>query len=265
MRNRCYKLILNFLIMILLFSTHANISAYAEITKSDFYKKVICSEAEYGLYQDWDVDRKIMMVGWMQEAGISVDTDQANELFDNAIDAKHKEEIADNIVEGYYGSSRGGAITILDIIGKDMGDYDSWSIEDKAWLTQIQQEDGVFNNRELSGLYVVNLLPDSALGDISQEEAITLAMNASQKAFGFTPSELHNMEWNLFFILSSDMEYRLPGDSNNYCNTLRLWMVRYQSTSGEYSVQIRNDGVILSFSTPESNFFADELLEKTPN
>jgi hypothetical protein len=263
MKSRSSNLFLCLLIPFLLFGMPSFASASIAITKNDLYENVIRSEAEYGLYQDWSVVQKINMVGWMQEAGIAVDAGQINILNDNTTSATQKEIIADDIIESYYGPGRGGAITILDIIGKDAGDYDTWSIEEKAWLTQTQQADGVFNNPDLNTLYVVNLLPDSTMGDITQKEVLKIARDAYQKAFGFTPDELDSMELNLFFILSPDMEYRLPGDPNNYCGTLRLWMVRYQNAAGEYSVQIRNDGVILSLSTPEGNFFADELLEKT--
>lgn len=262
MKSRSRNLFLSLLITLLLFGIPTFTSASAVITKNELYENVIRLEAEYGLYQDWDAGPKITMVGLMQEAGIAVDAGQINVLNDNTTSAAQKEIIADDIIESYYGPGRGGAITILDVMGKTKGDYETWTIEDKAWLTQMQQ---LYHDQNLGSLYPIQFLPDPAQGDILQEEAVAIAQKALIEAFGLTQTFLDQRILCISFGLAQDMYYRLPGNPYDSHGDVRLWSVRFYSVDDpidSYSVDMRNDGVILTLSTPDAHLYcADDILK----
>ena len=143
---------------------HAN-----ALTAEDFYVRVIRQQAESGLIEEWSTEQKIQLVNWIAEAGIDIDDAKLLSLNTKDTSADDKEDIAEALIEKCYGPGRGGAITILDIMGKTKGDYETWTIEDKAWLTQMQQ---LYHDPNLGSLYPIQFLPDTAQGDILQEEAV---------------------------------------------------------------------------------------------
>lgn len=130
---------------------------------------------------------------------------------------------------------------MLDITGRG-----SIVFEDKAWFTEGMQ---TYNSPLLGTLYSVYLLPDASQGDLTQESILRIANRVIEATFG--ESILLDATYTINFVLSKDMEYRLPGDEENQVGTLRLWMVDYKSKANEsFSVHLRNDGIIISVYSP---------------
>ena len=232
------------------------------LTAEDFYLCVIRQQAKSGSIEEWSTEQKILLVNWMAEAGIDIDDVKLLLLNSKDTSADDKEAIAEALIEKCYGPGRGGAITILDIMGKTKGDYETWTIEDKAWLTQMQQ---LYHDPNLGSLYPIQFLPDPAQGDILQEEAIAIAQKALINAFGLTQAFLDQRILCISFGLAQDMYYRLPGNQYDSHGDVRLWSVRFYSVDDpidSYSVDMRNDGVILTLSTPDAHlYYADDILK----
>ena len=226
----------------------AAVTALAAITLHAYYEKTIEQTAQSGLVQDWNVDEKVRLVDWMVEAGLELSADQVARLHDDSLSPEQRATLAMEIISGYY-PARQGALTVVDIIAKEKGPYETWSIEDKAWFTQMLYQ---FGEPENSSLYTYNLLPDNSQGDITKDEAIHIARGMLKQQYGLSDGDLDKMTLNEYFVLSEDKFYRLPGDEDDRHGTLRLWMIRYvpQGTLSEYWVDMRNDGIVLEYGEP---------------
>lgn len=235
------KLTIIFLAVVVLFTKTAIAATY-----EDFYDAIIQKEAEQGIVEDWTCEDLIWLIDWMVELGEINVTDSISSLTrKNALESSETHELALAIIHECY-NARDGAITVADIIAKEKGNIENWSLEDKAWFTERMQ---TYNSPLLGTLYSVYLLPDASQGDLTQESVLQIANSVIETVFG--ESILQNATYTISFVLSKDMEYRLPGDEENQVGTLRLWMVDYKSKASEsFSVHLRNDGVIISVYSP---------------
>lgn len=210
-----------------------------------FFEELIKMEAQAGFYEEWVLQDKIKLIEWAARLdGIS----QSN------IQNIYQEDLADAWVEDLFSLSTSDELTMIEIMSKVFGSYNEWPIAERAWLTQMQIK---YKSSELGSLYPINLFPDEKAGDIGEKEAITIAQTALYDAFGFDIDAVDDIKTSSYFVLNEDMEYKIDGQLYNECDSFRLWMIRFSDSSGStYAVNIRNDGTLLSFSTPSIGYVA---------
>ena len=175
------KLSVGFVLVIVL--ALAAVTALAAMTLNAYYEKVIEKESEIGRIQDWSTADKIALVNWMVEAGIQLEPELVASLQGDQLNDEEKEQLVSEIINGYY-PARDGILTTVDIIAKDKGPIGTWSLEDKAWYSEMQAKynHDVTNTR--------NILPDG--DDLSEEEAVRIAFEYYQQTYGLTEAYLQS-------------------------------------------------------------------------
>ena len=182
------KLSVGFVLMIVLVLTV--VAALAAITLSEFYEKAIQKEGESGLIQDWSADDQAALVDWMIDAGIELDVEKVARLHDTGLTDEEKSALAMEIITDYY-PARDGILSTVDIIAKEKGPVEYWSLEDKAWFSELMLE---YQPDQIGG---VNLLPGE--GDITQEEAIEIMYAYFKDTYGLERGEFDETTMSVSF------------------------------------------------------------------
>ena len=182
------KLSVGFVLLIVLVLAVA--TALAAITLNAFYEKAIQKEGESGLIQDWSAEDQVTLVDWMADAGIELDADKVAQLQDTSLSEEEKSALAMEIITDYY-PARDGILSTVDIIAKEKGPIEYWSLEDKAWFSELMlqyQPDEIIS---------VSLLPDEA--DISQEEAIEIMYAYYKEIYGLERDDFDESKMSISF------------------------------------------------------------------
>lgn len=159
----------------------AAVTALATVTLTSLYEKTIEQEGQKGLIKEWDTQNLIDLIHWMQDAGIQLDEEQLGVLEDDAVSDVQKCEAALAIIESYY-PSRDGILTSVDIIAKEKGPIEYWSLEDKKWLSDMLEQ---YQPTEVA--LGRNLLPEE--GDISESEAKAVFFATLEEKYGQTEED----------------------------------------------------------------------------
>ncbi len=129
------------LVMILILSGTV---ALAAIGLGQLYEHVIQKEGQAGIIKDWSAEDKIALIDMMLEAGVELDQTQIEKLHHSELTEEEQDAMAWSIISSYY-PARDSILTSVDIIAKEKGPIEKWSLEDRAWLSdmidQYQPED----------------------------------------------------------------------------------------------------------------------------
>ena len=182
------KLSVGFVLLVVL--VLAVVTALAAITLNTLYENAIQKEGESGLIQDWSAADQVALVNWMIDAGIELDADKVEQLQDTSLSEQEKSALAMEIITEYY-PARDGILTTIDIIAKDKGPLGTWSLEDKAWYSdmQVKYSNGVTHTK--------NILPSES--DVSEEAATRIAFDYYQTAYGLTEEYLQSARAENYF------------------------------------------------------------------
>ena len=102
-------------------------TALAAMTLSAYYEKVIKWEGKSGVIQNWSAADKVALVDWMAEVGVELDAEQVARLHNDSLTEAEQGKLAMEIIDGYY-PARDGILTSVDIIAKEKGPIEYWSI-----------------------------------------------------------------------------------------------------------------------------------------
>ena len=234
------KLSVGFVLVIVL--VLAAVTALAAMTLNAYYEKAIEKEGESGRIQDWSTADKITLVDWMVEAGIQLDAEQVEMLHSNTLTDTEKENLVSKIINGYY-PSRDGILTTIDIIAKDKGPIGTWSLEDKAWYSemQVKYNNGVTNTR--------NILP--AENDLAEEQAISIAFEYYQREYGLSEEYLQSARAeNYFQECVIDDEGTLG----------KRWRLNFYFDGNDWplSIELNADGTVVWASAPYERSWRDD-------
>lgn len=150
--------------------------ALAVLSLNAYYENVLKTEGKEGLIESWSAESLTQLVDWMHETGVELDEAKLTALHDTTRPDDDRRAAALELIEGYY-TSRDGVLTSVDIIAKEKGPIENWSLEDRAWLSQMlaqYQPDEVKSGR--------NLLPTES--DITREEAQRIFFNYYEETYG---------------------------------------------------------------------------------
>ncbi len=205
--------------------------AIAYTLSREYFEDVAVLQFESGYYEDWGLAEKQAMVAILEEHGL-ISSEQADKMTDEAsIDAYMIERY------GVEGSDRMDTIGLYSILEKELGLIETWSLEQRAWYSDMMMQTGLLRKGGEEGIFGV---PNES--DIQPDEAVAIAKAAIIEAFGLSENALDNHRVDLSFETdSTDWErqnlYYLIGfwgDEYYWCNVTRDGRIM-DSTMDKYS------------------------------
>lgn len=222
----------------------AAVTALAAITLNAYYEKALQKEMENGLIRDWETVDKVALVDWMAAAGIELDTRKVAALHQENLPEEEKDELAMEIIQGYY-PARDGILSVKDIIAKEKGPVEFWSLEDKAWYSRLEKKYETPENK--AGTQ--NLLPRE--GEITEEQAIEIAHEYFMKEFGLTDAYLASLRPAIYF-----QEVKLDAGG-----TERRWILNFFPEGDGLPIwmDMTPQGRIITAEGPQERTLSDDL------
>ena len=197
-----------------------------------YFEDVAVLQFESGYYEDWGLKEKKAMVAILEEHGL-ISAEQADKMTDEAsIDAYMIERY------GVAGSDRMDTIGLYSILEKELGLIETWSLEQRAWYSDMMMQTGLLRKGSEEGIFGV---PDES--DIQPDEAVAIAKAAIIEAFGLSENALDNHRVDLSFETDStdwerqNLYYLINfwGDEYYWCNVTRDGRIM-DSTMDEFSL-----------------------------
>ena len=215
-----------------------SVTAFATIGYRLIYEYVIKQEGENGRIEDWSTSNKVALIELMVEAGVSVDQATLDVLRDEKTAEQDRNELAWSVITEYY-PSRDGVLTAVDVMAKELGPIEKWSLEDRAWLSQMFAQ-----HQPTEVEYGMNLLPDQQA--ITQEAALEAFYEHYKNEYGIDET-MFIPESATFFFGESTF------DDGSGPQVLRRWVINMKLTTGEeMGAYIRADGQIISATAPNN-------------
>ena len=182
------KLSVGFVLLIVL--VLAAVTALAAITLNAFYEKTIQKEGENGLIQDWSAADQVTLVDWMVNAGVELDDEKVTQLHNTGLSEEEKSALAMEIITDTY-PARDGILSTVDIIAKEKGPVEYWSLEDKAWFSELMLK---HQPDKLGG---IDLMPGES--DITREQAIDIMYAYYKDAYGLARTDFDETKMSVAF------------------------------------------------------------------
>lgn len=225
------------LILIVLMST---VAALAWTLSRQYFEDVAQLQASGGYYDDWGVEDKQRMVRILLEHGL-IDEQEAAAL--------NTEEEMDAFMLKLYGiDEKSDTIGLWAILEKEMGPVSSWSLEDRAWYTEMQKAAGLQSDVTDEAVYAV---PEAE--NIQPDEAIAIAQNAIIETFRLDDHALDQHQIEIYFQSYPDDEYKEMHYDISF---------RGETYADFYSCSVTKDGQIMDHSMGESYDSPAESVKK---
>lgn len=167
---------------ILLFS----VVALAATLSHRYFEEVAQLHFESGYYDDWGWPEKQAMVRILKAYDLLGEKEAAGMTDESRVDAY--------MIDRYGVNGRSDTIGLWAILEKELGPQNTWSLEQKAWYTQMLIDVGLLTEKSDDAIHA---LPGE--GDISPEEAAAIAKAAIMDANGLNEQELDGYEMSLSF------------------------------------------------------------------
>ena len=221
------------------------VTALAAIALNALYENAMQKEGESGLIQDWSAADQVALVDWMIDAGIELDTDKVAQLQATSLSEQEKSTLAMEIITEYY-PARDGILTTVDMIAKEKGPIEYWSLEDKAWFSQMLQ---TYQPEEVGS---VNLLPDEDA--ITQAEAIEIMYAYYQEEHGLSRDAFDESKMAISFSEGTWDDGSGPERLTTW--SMDLWLK--DDPDHPMGISILPDGTIKQASGPYVSTWRDE-------
>lgn len=176
------------LLMIIVMSAAA---ALAWTISHQYFEDVARLQSASGYYDQWCLEDKQAMVALMQKHGLITESEASALVTEEAIDAFMTER---------YGAD--DALGLWSMLETELGPIKDWSLEDKAWYSEMQIPSGLQTDASDEAVYA---LPDAA--DIQPDEAISLAKAAIIDAYQLTADALDHHKIEIYFQRYPDEEF----------------------------------------------------------
>ncbi len=188
------------LALVLIFVAVAAVAA--TLLWDDYALKVKQTEQEKGDYEKWPAKDKIDLVKALAEMGHIAESDETKLLFDPSIPDADAHRIADKLLMNLT-QRKVFDISLIEMTQSIWGSYVTWTPERKAWWQSIENME-----REPSPDAIIMVMPEE--GDLSEEEAILIAKEATLKAFGLPESYLDGgyQVYTELYVTPARPEYR---------------------------------------------------------
>lgn len=213
--------------LIVLLAVLANaVVALAWALAHPYFEDVAQIQSAQGYYDDWCWEEKQNMVKTMQTYGLITEDEAAALSTEEAVDAY--------MMERYGIDGRSDTIGLWAILEAEKGAFAGWSLEEKAWYTDMQTEAGLQTAQSDEPIYGV---PTAA--DIQPDEAIAIAREAILEAFGLDSHALDEHQIEIDFRIN-------PEDENPEMHyEISFWGEAY---ADRYFCAVTRDGRIMDSS-----------------
>lgn len=218
-------------------------TALAIAALSGFFTEATALPLNSSYMENWSLGEKEAVAALL----VQYDLPEDGAAWEDALQessAKRREAALDALFIEHYAVTSGGRrnISLHSIMQQELGELDpEWSLEQKAAYSALESE------FELGGADEdVNLLPGE--NDIPREEAVQIAKDAIQAAFGFTDEQMENAAlWELSFLVHrSELGVKPPYYSVclAICDEANVWKAEYAAISGAGEVLTSADGYL---------------------
>ena len=218
-------------------------TALAIAALSGFFTEATALPLNSSYMENWSLGEKEAVAALL----VQYDLPEDRTAWEDALQesgARRREAALDALFIEHYAVTSGGRrnISLHSIMQQELGELDpEWSLEQKAAYSALESE------FELGGADEdVNLLPGG--DDIPREEAVQIAKDAIQAAFGFTDEQMENAAlWELSFLVHrSELGVKPPYYSVclAICDETNVWKAEYAAISGAGEVLTSADGYL---------------------
>lgn len=218
-------------------------TALAIAALSGFFTEATALPLNSSYMENWSLGEKEAVAALL----VQYDLPEDGAAWEDALQessARRREAALDALFIEHYAVTSGGRrnISLHSIMQQELGELDpEWSLEQKAAYSALESE------FELGGADEdVNLLPGE--DDIPREEAVRIAKDAIQAAFGFTDEQMENAAlWELSFLVHrSELGVKPPYYSVclAICDEKNVWKAEYAAISGAGEVLTSADGYL---------------------
>lgn len=218
-------------------------TALAIAALSGFFTEATALPLNSSYMENWSLGEKEAVAALL----VQYDLPEDRAAWEDALQessARWREAALDALFIEHYAATSGGRrnISLHSIMQQELGELDpEWSLEQKAAYSALESE------FELGGADEdVNLLPGE--DDIPREEAVQIAKDAIQAAFGFTDEQMENAAlWELSFLVHrSELGVKPPYYSVclAICDEANVWKAEYAAISGAGEVLTSADGYL---------------------
>lgn len=218
-------------------------TALAIAALSGFFTEATALPLNSSYMENWSLGEKEAVAALL----VQYDLPEDGAAWEDALQesgARRREAALDALFIEHYAATSGGRrnISLHSIMQQELGELDpEWSLEQKAAYSALESE------FELGGADEdVNLLPGE--DDIPREEAVKIAKDAIQAAFGFTDEQMENaVLWELSFLVHrSELGVKPPYYSVclAICDETNVWKAEYAAISGAGEVLTSADGYL---------------------
>ena len=218
-------------------------TALAIAALSGFFTEATALPLNSSYMENWSLGEKEAVAALL----VQYDLPEDRAAWEDALQessARRREAALDALFIEHYAVTSGGRrnISLHSIMQQELGELDpEWSLEQKAAYSALESE------FELGGADEdVNLLPGE--DDIPREEAVQIAKDAIQAAFGFTDEQMENAAlWELSFLVHrSELGVKPPYYSVclAICDETNVWKAEYVGISGAGEVLTSADGYL---------------------
>lgn len=226
-------------------------TALAIAALSGFFTEATALPLNSSYMENWSLGEKEAVAALL----VQYDLPEDGAAWEDALQessARRREAALDALFIEHYAVTSGGRrnISLHSIMQQELGELDpEWSLEQKAAYSALESE------FELGGADEdVNLLPGE--DDIPREEAVRIAKDAIQAAFGFTDEQMENAAlWELSFLVHrSELGVKPPYYSVclAICDETNVWKAEYAAISGAGEVLTSADGYLAVESPQEA-------------
>ena len=226
-------------------------TALAIAALSGFFTEATALPLNSSYMENWSLGEKEAVAALL----VQYDLPEDRAAWEDALQessARRREAALDALFIEHYAVTSGGRrnISLHSIMQQELGELDpEWSLEQKAAYSALESE------FELGGADEdVNLLPGE--DDIPREEAVQIAKDAIQTAFGFTDEQMENAAlWELSFLVHrSELGVKPPYYSVclAICDETNVWKAEYAAISGAGEVLTSADGYLAVESPQEA-------------
>ena len=226
-------------------------TALAIAALSGFFTEATALPLNSSYMENWSLGEKEAVAALL----VQYDLPEDRAAWEDALQessVRRREAALDALFIEHYAVTSGGRrnISLHSIMQQELGELDpEWSLEQKAAYSALESE------FELGGADEdVNLLPGE--DDIPREEAVQIAKDAIQAAFGFTDEQMENAAlWELSFLVHrSELGVKPPYYSVclAICDEANVWKAEYAAISGAGEVLTSADGYLAVESPQEA-------------